>query len=93
MIEHRIEGHTAIITINNPPANTWTPESLDALRALVGELQANDTIYAAVITGQGEKFFVDSPKPVLDIDVDIINSAMRLDAPTKQALLVLLKAK
>ena len=57
MIEHKIEGHTAVITINNPPANTWTPESLDALRALVGELQANDAVYAAVITGQGEKFF------------------------------------
>lgn len=57
MIEHRIEGHTAVITIANPPANTWTPESLDALRALVGELEKNDGVYAAVITGQGEKFF------------------------------------
>lgn len=57
MIEHRIEGHTAVITIANPPANTWTPESLDALRALVGELERNDSVYAAVITGQGEKFF------------------------------------
>lgn len=57
MIEHKIEGHTAVITINNPPANTWTPESLDALRALVGELSANKSVYAAVITGQGEKFF------------------------------------
>lgn len=46
-----------------------------------------------LLTGQGEKFFVDSPKPVSDIDIDIINSAMRLDASTKQALLVLLKAR
>lgn len=57
MIEHHIEGHTAVITIANPPANTWTPESLDALRALVGTLEKDDSVYAAVITGQGEKFF------------------------------------
>ena len=37
MISHRIEGHTAVITIDNPPANTWTPESLAALEKLVGE--------------------------------------------------------
>ncbi|MBL8510086.1 MAG: enoyl-CoA hydratase [Betaproteobacteria bacterium] len=57
MIEHRIEGHTCLITINNPPANTWTPESLQALKALCDQLNANPSIYAAVITGAGEKFF------------------------------------
>ncbi len=57
MIEHRIEGHTCIITIANPPANTWTPESLLAMKQLMVELNANKNIYAAVITGQGEKFF------------------------------------
>jgi enoyl-CoA hydratase/carnithine racemase len=57
MIEHSIQGHTAFITINNPPANTWTPESLRALEKLVGELNADRNIYAAVITGAGGKFF------------------------------------
>jgi enoyl-CoA hydratase/carnithine racemase len=57
MIEHKIENHTCVITINNPPANTWTPESLRALLKLTRELEANKDIYAAVITGQGEKFF------------------------------------
>lgn len=57
MIAHSIEGHTCIITIANPPANTWTPESLLAMKQLVAELNANKNIYAAVITGQGEKFF------------------------------------
>jgi enoyl-CoA hydratase/carnithine racemase len=57
MIEHRIEGHTCLITINNPPANTWTPESLRDLKALCTKLEANKDIYAAVITGNGEKFF------------------------------------
>jgi len=56
-MKHEIRGHTAFITIDNPPANTWTPESLTALEKLVAELNANRSIYAAVITGAGEKFF------------------------------------
>lgn len=51
------QGHTAIVTINNPPANTWDDVSLPALKALVEELNADRDIYALVITGQGEKFF------------------------------------
>ena len=57
MIDHVIEGHTCIITINNPPANTWMPESLKAMRNLTAELNADKNVYAAVITGHGEKFF------------------------------------
>lgn len=57
MIDHVIDNHTCIITINNPPANTWTPESLRAMKALTDELSANKSVYAVIITGQGEKFF------------------------------------
>ena len=57
MIGHRVDGHTAFITIDNPPANTWTPEDLAALEALVATLGSDPSVYAAVITGQGEKFF------------------------------------
>lgn len=53
----RIEGHTAILTMNNPPANTWTAESLLALKAKVIELNNNKDIYALVLTGEGHKFF------------------------------------
>jgi enoyl-CoA hydratase/carnithine racemase len=57
MIDHTIEGNACIITINNPPANTWTIASLNQLKALIGELNTNPSIYAAVITGAGSKFF------------------------------------
>jgi enoyl-CoA hydratase/carnithine racemase len=57
MIECRIDGHVALVTLNNPPANTFTAESLLQLQTLIGELNANRNVYAAVITGQGEKFF------------------------------------
>ena len=57
MIRHEIRGHTAFITIDNPPANTWTPDALRALAALVPKLEADRAVYAAVITGSGGKFF------------------------------------
>jgi enoyl-CoA hydratase/carnithine racemase len=50
-------GHTAIVTLTNPPAHTWTETSLGALTRLVRELDADRSIYALVITGAGEKFF------------------------------------
>jgi enoyl-CoA hydratase/carnithine racemase len=57
MIKHETRGRTAFITIDNPPANTWTPESLRELEALVGKLNADRDVYAAVLTGAGSKFF------------------------------------
>ena len=51
------DGHVAVVTLDNPPAHTWTVHSLSALRDLVGALNADKGIYALVITGGGEKFF------------------------------------
>ena len=50
-------GHVAIVTLTNPPAHTWTVESLAALKQLVLDLDDCREIYALVITGAGEKFF------------------------------------
>lgn len=51
------QGHTAVVTMSNPPANTWTKDTLTALKSLVIELNADKEIYSLVITGEGEKFF------------------------------------
>lgn len=56
-IDLNIEGNVAVLTMNNPPANTWTQDTLTALKETVTELNANKNVYALVITGQGEKFF------------------------------------
>lgn len=50
-------GHTAVITMNNPPANTWTPESLGQLKVLVEELNNDSENYALIIASESEKFF------------------------------------
>jgi enoyl-CoA hydratase/carnithine racemase len=57
MIECKIDGHVAVITLNNPSANTFTAEGLLELNALIGDLNRNLDVYAAVVTGQGDKFF------------------------------------
>jgi enoyl-CoA hydratase/carnithine racemase len=57
MIECTIDGHIALITLNNPAANTFTAAGLRELEDLVGDLNRNLDVYAAVVTGQGEKFF------------------------------------
>jgi len=50
-------GHVALLTMNNPPANTWTADSLQALVRIVGELNEDRDIWSLVLTGEGEKFF------------------------------------
>ncbi|MDZ5631851.1 MULTISPECIES: enoyl-CoA hydratase [unclassified Janthinobacterium] len=50
-------GHTALVTLDNPPAHTWTLASLNALTQLVADLNADPDVYALVITGGGAKFF------------------------------------
>ncbi len=52
-----LRGHTALVTIDNPGANTWDTESLPALKDLVEKLNNEKSVYALVITGAGEKFF------------------------------------
>lgn len=52
-----IQEHTALVTFNNPPAHTWTQQSLTDLRDLVLSLNEDKNIYALVLTGSGEKFF------------------------------------
>ena len=51
------KDNTALITINNPPANTWDLESLGYLRESIDKLNKNKDIYSLVVTGEGEKFF------------------------------------
>ena len=49
--------NTAVVTFNNPPAHTWTQQSLTDLRDLVLTLNEDKNIYALVLTGSGDKFF------------------------------------
>jgi enoyl-CoA hydratase/carnithine racemase len=51
------KDNIAVITMSNPPANTWTQDTLTQLKELIIELNSDKNIYSLVITGEGEKFF------------------------------------
>jgi enoyl-CoA hydratase/carnithine racemase len=50
-------GHVAIVTLNNPPANTWTPDSLNHFKKIVDELNKDKQNYSLILTSESEKFF------------------------------------
>ena len=52
-----LNGSSVLVTINNPPANTWDTESLQALEHLVTVCEANHQVRSLIITGSGDKFF------------------------------------
>ena len=57
MIECAIDGSVAVVTLNNPSANTFTAAGLEQFHALIGDLNRNLQVRVAVVTGGGEKFF------------------------------------
>ncbi|KEQ12157.1 enoyl-CoA hydratase [Endozoicomonas numazuensis] len=52
-----LDGNIATIQLNNPPANTWTLESLNLLERIVHELNENPRITALIIGSEEERFF------------------------------------
>lgn len=74
LIQLEKRDHTAILTINNPPANTWTLESLQALEDTIEALNEDLNIFALVVTGQGEKFFSAGADLKSFADGDIANA-------------------
>lgn len=57
MIDLQQQGHTALVTLNRPPANAFSLEGLRQLRQTVLDLNTNAAVRALVITGSGAKFF------------------------------------
>lgn len=56
-LQVEVRDHTLLITINNPPANTWNQENLAALEQIIAQANVERQIYTLLITGSGEKFF------------------------------------
>ncbi len=57
MVELKKEDQIAIITINNPPANTLNSEIFTTLQKMLTQLDQDDT-KVIIITGAGDRFFV-----------------------------------
>jgi len=56
-IDYRTDNGVAIITLNDPPANTYTYEMMQQLDRAILDARMDDSVQVIVITGNGDKFF------------------------------------
>jgi enoyl-CoA hydratase len=57
LVDYKIESGVATVTLNDPPANTYSYEMMQQLDACILEARMDDSLQVIVITGAGEKFF------------------------------------
>jgi enoyl-CoA hydratase len=57
LINSRVQDGIAFLTLNDPPANTYTYEMMQALDAAILEARMDESVQVIVLIGNGEKFF------------------------------------
>jgi len=57
LVQYRTADGIAFLTLNDPPANTYTHEMMQALDARILAARVDESVQVIVITGNGEKFF------------------------------------
>jgi enoyl-CoA hydratase/carnithine racemase len=56
-VAYRADSGVAVLTLTEPPANTYSYEMMRELDAAVLEARMDPTVHVIVLTGAGEKFF------------------------------------
>src|SRR6266568_8459114 len=56
-VHYEASDSVAVITLNDPPANTYSYEMMRQLDACILEARMDESVQVIVITGAGEKFF------------------------------------
>ncbi len=57
LVQYRAQDGIAFLTLNDPPANTYTYEMMQALDRWILTARMDENVQVIVITGKGEKFF------------------------------------
>src|SRR5256885_4503240 len=57
LIEYTVAQSIAVLTLNDPPANTYSYEMMQQLDACILKARMDEAVQVIVITGSGEKFF------------------------------------
>src|SRR5712692_4587363 len=57
LIEYTVDHAVALLTLNDPPANTYSYEMMQQLDARILEARMDESVQVIVISGSGEKFF------------------------------------
>jgi enoyl-CoA hydratase/carnithine racemase len=56
-LDYAVENGIALVTLNDPPANTYSYEMMQQLDRAILTARMDDAVQVIVITGKGEKFF------------------------------------
>jgi len=57
LVQYRAQDGIAFLTLNDPPANTYTYAMMQALDSAILRARMDEGVQVIVITGNGEKFF------------------------------------
>ena len=57
LVQYRVENGIALLTLNDPPANTYTYEMMQELDRSILDARMDENVHVIVINGNGEKFF------------------------------------
>ncbi|PWT79695.1 MAG: enoyl-CoA hydratase [Acidobacteria bacterium] len=57
LVRYRVEDGVAVLTLNDPPANTYSYEMMRLLEERILAARMDPSVQVIVITGAGEKFF------------------------------------
>src|SRR5918912_980451 len=57
LIQYQVQNGVALLTLNDPPANTYSYEMMQELDRAILSARMDESVQIIVITGQGEKFF------------------------------------
>jgi enoyl-CoA hydratase/carnithine racemase len=57
LVQYRVESGVAVLTLNDPPANTYSYDMMRELDRAILEARMDEAVHVIVITGNGEKFF------------------------------------
>ena len=57
LVHYDVEDGVAVLTLDDPPANTYTHEMMRQLDAAIVRARFDEDAWVIVITGKGEKFF------------------------------------
>src|SRR5260370_8683857 len=57
LVDYHVDRGIAVLTLNDPPANTYSYEMMQQLDARILEARMDESVQVIVLTGSGEKFF------------------------------------
>ena len=57
LVRYEVEGGVALLTLNDPPANTYSYGMMQELDSAILTARMDEAVQVIVITGHGEKFF------------------------------------